>query len=58
MKPNIQRLFEAFQTFSLDIQKAGINPTKHRLARERFQTRLEELGIEDKFDWSDESRQR
>lgn len=60
MKPNIQRLWDAVNTFQMETRQATKQSpnTWTRLftdARDKFKRECEALGIADQFDWTDEN---
>lgn len=52
MKPHIQKLFEAMQRYVIATAKANYNVKSYELANAQLKKDLEDLGIADKFDWS------
>jgi hypothetical protein len=59
-KPNIERMFDAFQAFQRNTQQAmrgdpGSWESGIKVARELFKQECVKLGIADAFDWEDET---
>ena len=55
-KPNIQRLFDAVNRFNRDAREV-VKSGKYKAyfkCRDDFKATLQELGVDDAFDWSEE----